>query len=188
MEIILASKSPRRQELLGRIVKEFTIINSNFDEETVVYNGNPETYVMELAKGKGEAVANNLSKPSLVIALDTIVVIDNKVLGKPKNEEDARRMLKALSGNNHKVYSGIYMINTETGKTYNDFAETVVKFSELTDLEISNYIKSKEPMDKAGAYGIQGLGGLFVESINGCYYNVMGLPLNLVYKKMSLLL
>lgn len=188
MEIILASKSPRRQELLGRIVKEFTIVNSNFDENSVIYKGDPETYVMELAKGKGEIVAKNLSKPSIVIALDTIVVIDNKVLGKPKDEEDARSMLKSLSGHNHKVYSGIYMINTETGKCDIDFAETTVRFAKLTELEINNYIESKEPMDKAGAYGIQGLGGLFVEGINGCYYNVMGLPLNLVYKKLSLLL
>ena len=188
MEIILASKSPRRQELLGSNYKEFTIMNSNFDESSVNYKGDPETYVMELAKGKGEIVAKNLSKPSIVIALDTIVVIDNKVLGKPKDEEDARSMLKSLSGHNHKVYSGIYMINTETGKCDIDFAETTVRFAKLTELEINNYIESKEPMDKAGAYGIQGLGGLFVEGINGCYYNVMGLPLNLVYKKLSLLL
>ncbi|MGL5615319.1 MAG: Maf-like protein [Sarcina sp.] len=188
MEIILASKSPRRQELLGRIVKDFTIINSNFDEDSVLYSGDPGKYVMELAKGKGEAVANNVSKPSVVIALDTIVVIDNEVLGKPKSKEDAKCMLKRLSGNNHKVYTGIYIYNNQTKKFDMDFAETTVKFSELTDLEIENYIDSNEPMDKAGAYGIQGLGGLFIESINGCYYNVMGLPLNVVYKKLNLLI
>lgn len=178
MEIVLASKSPRRQELLKRIVDDFKIIESDFDEDTVSFNGNIEEYVKLLAKGKALAVKEKINNSSIIIGVDTVVYYDNEILGKPKNYDDAYRMLLALSGNTHKVYSGVCIIDTEKSKIEDFVCETKVKFSKLTHGQIDKYIKSKEPMDKAGAYGIQGLGGVFVEKIDGCYYNVMGLPIN----------
>lgn len=185
MEVILASKSPRRVEILKKIVKNFSVIQSNFDESTIIFKGDIEKYVKDLSKEKAMEVSRRLKKPSIVIAADTVVFRDGKVLGKPKDEEDAFSMLSSLSGNNHKVYSGICIINTKENTIIKDFDCTEVKFSKLSKKEIENYIRSREPMDKAGAYGIQGLGGAFVEGINGCYYNVMGLPLNKLYKALK---
>ncbi|GKX65111.1 Maf-like protein [Inconstantimicrobium mannanitabidum] len=178
MNVVLASASIRRQELLERLYKEFTIIVSDFDESSVVYKGIPEEYVKELSKGKAMAVCKNINEPSIIIAADTIVVYNNDVLLKPKDEKDAYEMLKKLSGNLHYVYSGITVVNTYNNKIISESVETQVKFSDLNDAEINEYIKTGEPMDKSGAYGIQGYGGVFVEKINGCYYNVVGLPLN----------
>lgn len=180
MKYILASGSLRRQELLHRIIEKFDIVIGDFDEDKVVYQGNIEEYVKELALGKAKSV--NLNEPSTIIAGDTIVTLDNKILGKPKNEEDAFNMLKTLSGRTHRVYSGIVVYNTENNKLEKEALYTEVTFSELSDEEIMAYIKTKEPLDKAGSYGIQGFGGVFVEKINGCYYNVVGLPLNLLNK------
>lgn len=178
MEIVLASKSPRRQELLKRIVDDFKIMESDFDESTVTFNGNVEEYVELLAKGKALNVKDKVDSKSIIIGVDTVVYYNDKVLGKPKNYEEAYSMLLELSGNTHKVYSGVCIFDMEKSKVSTFTCETKVKFSKLTDEQIDKYIKSKEPMDKAGAYGIQGLGGVFVEGIEGCYYNVMGLPLN----------
>ena len=182
MHYILASASPRRQELLTKIVDNFDVIVSNFDEDSVKFNGDVEDYVKTLAEGKGKDVASQAKKDSIIIAADTVVVIDGKILGKPKNADDAYNMLKLLSNKVHRVYSGIAVINTANDVMKNETIFTEVKFSELTHEEIVNYINSKEPLDKAGAYGIQGLGALFVEKINGCYYNVVGLPLNRLNK------
>ena len=178
MEVVLASKSPRRQELLKRIVNDFKIIESNFHEENIVFNGNVEEYVKELAKGKALNIKERVSDRAIIIGVDTVVFYDNKILGKPKNYDDAYSMLSALSGNTHKVYSGVCIFDTEKSQVQSFACETKVKFSKLNKSEIEKYIMSNEPMDKAGAYGIQGLGGVFVERIDGCYYNVMGLPLN----------
>ena len=178
MRIVLASASLRRQELLKRLYNRFDIIISNFDEESVKYNGSPEEYVKELSNGKALDVAQTLDDVAIVIAADTIVVHDNNILLKPKDENDAEKMLKSLSGDIHHVYSGVTVVNTYNGKIVNEAVVTEVKFSELKDEEIKRYIKTGEPMDKAGAYGIQGYGGIFVEKINGSYYNVVGLPLN----------
>ncbi|MPQ42499.1 Maf-like protein [Clostridium tarantellae] len=178
MKVILASKSPRRQELLGRLVDDFEIIESKFDENSIMFKGNPEEYVKELSKAKAEAVFHNEKSESIIISADTVVVHEGRVLGKPKNEEEAYSMLKALSGNTHKVYSGFCVLNTKNASAICDCCCTEVKFSKLTNEQIQKYIKSEEPFDKAGAYGIQGLGGVFVEGISGCYYNVMGLPIN----------
>ena len=180
MHYILASASPRRQELLTKIVEDFDVIVSDFDEDSVKFNGDVEEYVKTLAKGKALDVASKVKEDAIIIAADTIVVIDGKILGKPKNEKDAYDMLNMLSDNVHRVYSGIAVINTEKKLMENKAVFTEVKFSKLTHEDIINYINSKEPLDKAGAYGIQGLGALFVEKINGCYYNVVGLPLNLL--------
>ena len=185
MKVILASKSPRRVEILEKIVKEFEVVQSNFDENTIDFKGDVEKYVKDLSRNKAIEVSKRLNEPSIVIAADTVVFQNGKVLGKPKNEEDAFSMLSSLSGNTHKVYSGICLINTYDDTVVTDCDCTEVKFSELNPRQIRNYINSGEPMDKAGAYGIQGLGGAFVERIEGCYYNVMGLPLNKLYKALE---
>ena len=185
MKVILASKSPRRVEILEKIVKEFEVVQSNFDENTIDFKGDVENYVKDLSRNKAIEVSKRLNEPSIVIAADTVVFQNGKVLEKPKNEEDAFSMLSSLSGNTHKVYSGICLINTYDDTVVTDCDCTEVKFSELNPRQIRNYINSGEPMDKAGAYGIQGLGGAFVERIEGCYYNVMGLPLNKLYKALE---
>ena len=180
MKYVLASASERRMELLKRIITDFEVRVSDFNEEEVEFNGNLNSYVEELAEKKGEAILDSVTEDSIIISADTIVSYDNNVLGKPKDEEDAFKMLKSLSGNVHKVYSGVSVYNTKTAERITVSLSTEVKFSTLTDAKIREYIKSKEPLDKAGAYGIQGLGGVFVEEIHGCYYNVVGLPLNKV--------
>jgi len=182
MKYVLASASERRKELLERIVKNFDIVVSNFDEEKVKYDNDIESYVTELAYGKAKDVLSKVAEDSVIIAADTIVVHNGEVLGKPKDFEHAFKMLKLLSGNVHRVYSAVVVINTLNKRVEKECLFTEVKFSELTENEIVEYIKTGEPFDKAGAYGIQGLGGLFVEKINGCYYNVVGLPLNLLNK------
>lgn len=178
MKIILASASERRVELLGRLTEDFSVIVSDFDEESVDYNGTPDSYVMELSKGKAFSTALKIEEFAYIIACDTVVVCDNEILGKPKDEADAAAMLKRLSGRNHQVYSGITVLDTKSGKYNSDYVKTEVKFSELLDEEIKKYVDSGEPMDKAGAYGIQGFGGVFVEEIHGDYYSVVGLPIN----------
>lgn len=182
MHYILASASPRRQELLTKIVENFEIVVSNFDEDSIQFNGDVENYVKTLAEGKAKNVASLSNDGSIIIAADTVVVIEGKILGKPKSEDDAYNMLKLLSNKVHRVYSGIAVINTANNIMKSEAVFTEVKFSELTHEDIIDYINSKEPLDKAGAYGIQGLGALFVEKINGCYYNVVGLPLNKLNK------
>jgi septum formation protein len=185
LKYVLASGSERRQELLHRIVDEFDIIVSDFDESKVLFKDNIDNYVINLAKGKSLSVKESLREDSIIIAGDTIVVLENKILGKPSNENDAYNMLKLLSGKTHRVYSGIVVINMYNKKIEQESLYTEVKFSNLSDEEIKAYIKTGEPFDKAGAYGIQGYGGVFIESINGCYYNVVGLPLNLLNKMLN---
>lgn len=188
MEIILASSSPRRRELLSRITQNFTVKISDFDESTIGFYGDFGEYVKELSYNKAMDVAKNISKEALIIGADTIVALDDQVLGKPIDEKAAIDMIKSLSGRTHEVYSGITVIKTPELTTLSDFAVTSIKFSDLSDEEILNYVKTKEPLDKAGAYGIQGLGGVFVEEIHGCYYNVVGLPLNKLKKLMDALI
>ncbi len=183
MEIVLASKSPRRQELLRRIVGNFKIIESNFDEDSIKFNGDIEEYVKNIAIGKALNIKNKIENNSLIIGVDTVVFYENKILGKPKNYDDAYSMLSVLSGNTHKVYSGVCIFDTEKLGIKSFVCQTKVTFSKMNKSQIEKYIMSKEPMDKAGAYGIQGLGGVFIEKIDGCYYNVMGLPLNKLNKE-----
>lgn len=178
MNIILASASIRRQELLKRLVSDFEIIVSDFDEDTIKFYGSCSEYVMNLSKGKALNVVKKAEKDSIIIGCDTIVSIDNRVLGKPKDKEEAINMMESLSGRKHEVYSGITIINTMTKEVVSDFSCTSVEFSELSKEEILRYVESDEPFDKAGAYGIQGKAGVFVKEIHGCYYNVVGLPLN----------
>lgn len=186
MEIILASASERRKELLKRIVNDYEVIASDFDESQVEFHGNEDEYVMKIAEGKALAVARKFPKPNkIVIGCDTAVFFENKVLGKPKDTQDAFAMLSMLSGNVHKVYSGLAIVDISKNIVKKDYVCTEVIFSKLSDDQILNYIKTGEPMDKAGAYGIQGYGGIFVEKIHGCYYNVVGLPINKLYSMLN---
>lgn len=180
MQIVLASASDRRKELLQRLCIEFKVMISDFNEESVVFNGDCSKYVQTLATGKALDISKKLQDKGdkIIIGCDTIVSINDKVLGKPKNKRDAFLMLKNLSGQEHQVYSGITLLNTENKIILSDFECTRVIFSELKDEIINWYIETGEPMDKAGAYGIQGFAGAFVKEIHGCYYNVVGLPLN----------
>ncbi|MDD6794575.1 MAG: Maf-like protein [Clostridiaceae bacterium] len=178
MRYVLASASERRCELLKRIIDDFNVVVSNFNEDTVEFDGNIPKYVESIALGKAKEVMQSITEPSIIIAADTVVSINNEILGKPKDEDDAYNMLCKLSDNIHEVFSGIVVINTKSNKILKESLKTKVFFSRLEEKEIKEYIKSKEPMDKAGAYGIQGKGGVFVKRIEGCYYNVVGLPLN----------
>ena len=178
MKVILASASERRQELLCRIVDSFDIMVSNFDENTVIFNGSIDNYVKEISTGKALEVKERLESDAIIISADTVVTFNDRILGKPKDKKDAFQMLKSLQGRSHKVYTGITVINTKKNLIKQESVSTEVTFSEISDDEILKYIETGEPLDKAGAYGIQGKGGVFVESIKGCYYNVVGLPLN----------
>lgn len=178
LSIILASASPRRKELLSILKLDFKIDKSDI-AENMEWDRDPSTLAMSLAFQKGLDVYQRHSQEDVIISADTIVVLDNKVLGKPSNEDEAYEMLRSLSGRTHRVITGISLIGK--GKKIVDFESTIVKMKELSDDEIYGYIRTKEPMDKAGSYGIQGMGGLFVESIIGDYFNIVGLPV----KKLS---
>lgn len=176
IKLILASKSPRRIEMLENLGLCPEIIPANVDENIDEFKNLPDVAVTELAKRKAQAVSEKNSDDNfLIIAADTLVYKGNSLLGKPKDENDAFCMLKTLSGDFHSVYTGFAVCYK--GKTVARSVETKVFFKKLTDEEIYAYIKSKEPMDKAGSYGIQGKGALFVSKIEGDYFNVVGLPL-----------
>lgn len=175
-KIVLASQSPRRRELLGRFISDFEVITDN-SEEVIEEGIAPEEICQKLAMQKAENVAARASEDAIVIAADTIVFIDGKILGKPVNEEEASEMLHRLSGREHHVCTGIAVIDNKKNRRANDFERTTVYFKPMTDGEIDRYIKTGEPMDKAGAYGIQEIGALFVEGLRGDYFNVVGLPL-----------
>lgn len=180
-EIILASASPRRQELLKLILSEFKVIPSDA-EESVPNNISAEETAEYLAVLKAKAVAEN-HKDSIVIGADTCVVVGNTILGKPKDKNDARRMMKMLSGRVHKVITGCAVI--EGKKTTSFSAVTEVEFYALSDSEIEEYINTAEPYDKAGGYGIQGKASLFVKGIKGDYFNVVGLPVAELNRKLK---
>lgn len=179
--IVLASQSPRRQEILDKLNISFDIIPSNFDESSYI-NSNPITFVETLAFEKAKDVASKLTSNYIVIGCDTVVVYNNVIIGKPSNKEHAYDLLKTLVGKKHMVYSGIAIIDNENNVSHVDHGVTEVYMRNINDYEISAYIQTGEPLDKAGAYGIQGIGALLVEKIVGDYYNVMGLPINQLYK------
>ncbi|MCJ7688606.1 MAG: Maf-like protein [Clostridiaceae bacterium] len=181
MNIILASASERREELLKKITSNFKIKTSDFEESDIPFSGSCGDYVMALARGKAMDITSSVKKPAAIIGCDTIVYFNGKVLGKPKDSLEAFQMLSDLSGNTHEVYTGVAVINTETQEISTEYVCTEVKFSKLSESEINNYIETGEPFDKAGAYGIQGAASVFVEQIKGCYYNVVGLPVNKLY-------
>jgi septum formation protein len=190
-KLILASASPRRRELLRMLGLDFEILVSTAEEKNRELPGeqgllgklnspekpcSPGEEAMAFAAGKAGEIAD-LHPDALVIAADTIVVTGEQILGKPRDEEDAREMLSSLSGQWHEVYTGIALVRAAEKKSLLDYERTRVKFHSLSGEEIDRYIRSGEPMDKAGAYGIQGLGAVLVERIEGCFFNVVGLPL-----------
>jgi septum formation protein len=171
--IILASSSPRRSKLLKDAGIEFIVEPSDI-EEVINENLEPKDIVIDLAKQKAQAVSLKHPK-DIVIAADTIVVFNHEILGKPKDEEHAYQMLKMLSSEQHQVYTGVALQLGEKIHAFYSRADVLMK--KLTDFEIKEYIKTKEPIDKAGAYGIQGLGGKLVESYQGDFFTIVGLPL-----------
>ena len=176
MNIILASASPRRKEILENANVKFKIMSSDIEELTLD-GESPCQMVMRLAFEKGIDIANK-QKSDLVISADTIVVLDNNVLGKPKDEKEARYMIESLSGKTHQVITGISLINLENNKKIIDYVISNVKFKNLYEEDINDYISTNESLDKAGAYGIQGYGALLVDEIQGDYFNIVGLPIS----------
>lgn len=173
MKIVLASQSPRRKELLGRMGLEFVTQASKIDESA--FDGlEARELVATLSREKAQWIARQLDGETLVIGADTVVVRDGAALGKPKDAEDAVAMLLSLSGRDHQVCTGVTVCRGD--RILTQVEETQVTFRELTEAEVRQYVSTGEPMDKAGAYGIQGLGGLLVEGIRGDYSNVVGLP------------
>ena len=181
MRYILASKSPRRKELIGEIIPEFEIITSEADE-TLPDGIHPREGVEILAIRKGEGVAK-MHPDAVVISSDTLVELGGIPLGKPVDENDAIRMLTDLSGKSHNVHTGVAI--HYNGRVFSGVASTAVYFREMTDAEIRDYVASGDPMDKAGSYGIQSGGGKFVEKIEGDYDTVVGLSLHLVKDLLS---
>lgn len=171
--IVLASASPRRSQLLTMLGLDFEVRPAK-GEEFLPGGISPEEAVMRLSAQKARNVARECAPEDVVIGADTIVWYDGRILGKPRDEQDAARMLSSLSGNTHTVYTGVTVIRGETALSAAE--ETKVRFRRLSGGEIDGYIKTGEPMDKAGAYGAQGLAALFVEGIEGDFFNVMGLP------------
>ena len=173
--LILASASPRRAALLRMVGMPFRAVPSHASESVDSVLG-PEERVLEVSRRKSEAVATSF-EGELVLGADTIVVVDGEVLEKPANQEDAARMLRQLSGRGHRVYTGMTLIESGRDRSSEDVAVTDVSLRRLSDEDIDRYLAVGESMDKAGAYAAQGVAGMFVESISGCFYNVVGLPL-----------
>lgn len=197
-QIILASQSPRRKELLEQIGLEFEICPAKGEE--IITKSIPEEVVMELSKQKAEEVAamvasfgenhKEITTPSdiLIIGADTVVAYGGKILGKPVDEADAKRMLTMLSGNTHSVFTGVTLVLIDkTGRAGElvFYEKTDVKMHDMTEAEIDRYIETGEPMDKAGSYGIQGKCAIYIEKIDGDYNNVAGLPITRIYQELK---
>jgi septum formation protein len=180
MELVLASQSPRRREILERAGIEIRVCAAGIDESGVA-GESPEEHVRRLARAKAEAVA--VPEGGIVLGADTAVVAGGEILGKPADPDDAARMLRLLSGRWHEVVTGICL--RSAGGLAVDSQTTRVRFAPLTEDEIRRYADSGEPMDKAGGYAIQGLASKFIERIEGCYFNVVGLPMALVYRHLG---
>jgi septum formation protein len=184
VKLILASASPRRAEILRDAGFDFEIQPANANESRLP-GENAEAYVRRVSTAKANAVAQaNLrdGTPAIVIAADTVVLAGQEILPKPKDAEDARRMLRLLSAATHEVLTGLLVIRAYDGISFTHVERTRVEFTRLSETDIDFYIQTQEPFDKAGAYGIQGIGGRFVRRIDGCYFNVMGLPLSRLWE------
>jgi septum formation protein len=175
-KLVLASGSPRRIRMLKELGVEFSVAKSNFREPGYKNNQSPSEFVRKNAQGKAGGVVPQFDD-ALIIGADTVVVYRNRVLGKPETPEEAFEHMQMLKGRTHAVYSGICLVDAAGNKVLCDYEKTFVTFRKLTDSEISFYLSRINPMDKAGAYAIQGEGALIVEKIKGCYYNVVGFPL-----------
>lgn len=178
MKLILASKSPRRKELLKKLGLDFEIVVSEAEED--LQEGDPVLLAEKLALKKARLVAAQQPE-GLVVGADTVVALEGTILGKPKSKDEAVKMLQLLSGKTHRVITGIALVEAPQGRELVSHEITQVSFRTLEAAEIAAYVNTGEPLDKAGAYGIQGLGGLLVERIEGCYNNVVGLPLTKLY-------
>jgi septum formation protein len=176
MKLILASASPRRAQILRDAGISFSVVSSAVDE-TPYPGESPQQMVQRLAEAKAELVAARTIGPALLVAADTVVVLDAQILGKPRSTEDARRMLELFSGRTHSVLTGVCVIRLPEMERRQFLETTNVHFARLTRDEISRYLSTEEPYDKAGAYAIQGHAGRYIPRIEGCYFNVVGLPL-----------
>ena len=186
-KLILASSSPRRRELLSQIGLDFEIRTADVDEHVAA--DSPEELVRKLSHIKASAIRPAEGEaPVTVLGADTIVAVDGKVLGKPADAEDAKRMLRLLQGRSHEVYTGVTLLSyfADGGSACNTFAEeTKVFFAPMTEEEIAEYVATKDPLDKAGAYGIQGFCARYITHIEGDYNNVVGLPVGRVYRELK---
>lgn len=180
MAVILASGSPRRKELMSHISKDFKVIVSDTNEDTDM-SQSVDKIVMDLAKAKADAVKPKCNEDDIIISADTVVALKDKILGKPKDKEDAFSMLKSLSGTSHSVYTGVCITKGTQQKVFAE--KTLVEFYELSDKEINDYIATNDPFDKAGGYGIQSKGVILVKSITGDYFNVVGFPVARIYRE-----
>jgi septum formation protein len=176
MKLILASASPRRAEILRDAAIHFTVLSSAVDE-TPVPGESPHDYVQRVADAKAELVAARAVGPAIIIAADTVVTLDGRIIGKPHSTEDARQLLEKLSGRKHSVITGVTLIRLPDAERRGFVETTHVHFSVLSHDEITRYLATEEPYDKAGAYAIQGRAGRYIPRIEGCYFNVVGLPL-----------
>jgi septum formation protein len=184
MKLILASSSARRAEILASAGLPFSVLSSAVDESP--YPGEaPAALVQRLANAKADLVTARAVGPAIVLAADTIVVLDDKILCKPSSIEDARHMLQQLSGRTHSVLTGVALIRLPDCERRQFIESTLVHFRPVTDQEISSYLATEEPLDKAGAYAIQGQAGRYIPRIEGCYFNVVGLPLSRVLTELK---
>ena len=184
-KIVLASKSPRRAEILTAVGWEFEAIAANIDE-TRIESEDAVTYVERLAWTKAQTVAKRISNHRFVLGADTVVVIEGEILGQPRDDDEARRMLNLLSGKWHEVVTGVALVDAEKPtQVLVEHETTRVRFCKMSANEIDWYVSTGEPSDKAGAYAIQGRGGIFIEEIRGDYFNIIGLPVRLLYELLS---
>jgi septum formation protein len=186
MKLILASSSPRRAEILTNAGLSFSVLSSAVDESP--YPGEtPAALVQRLANAKADLAAARAVGPAIVLAADTVVVTDDEILGKPSSTEDARHMLQQLSGRTHSVLTGVALVRLPDGLRRQFTESTLVQFRPITHEELSSYLSTEEPYDKAGAYAIQGQAGRYIPRIEGCYFNVVGLPLSRVLSELKIL-
>jgi septum formation protein len=186
MKLILASSSPRRAEILANAGLPFSVLSSAVDESP--HPGEtPAALVQRLANAKADLVTARAVGPAIVLGADTVVVLDDKILGKPRSTEEAHHMLQKLSGRTHSVLTGVALIRLPDGERRQFTESTLVHFRPITDEELSSYLATEEPFDKAGSYAIQGQAGRYIPRIEGCYFNVVGLPLSRVLTELQTL-
>ncbi|MBK7868913.1 MAG: septum formation protein Maf [Ignavibacteriales bacterium] len=184
LKIVLASGSPRRKFLLGQIVREIEVVRLDTDESFPLEMHQNDVALMVAKRKMDDAISRGIE--GIIVTADTIVLLDGEILGKPADSEEAKSMLRRLSGKTHTVITGFSVFNTQNDKRIDSYSETKVTFTDLTEDEIAGYVKTGSSLDKAGGYGVQdGYGSIFMEKIDGCYYNVMGLPTNSVYEALK---
>ncbi|HEY8424818.1 MAG TPA: Maf family protein [Limnochordales bacterium] len=184
MTLVLASTSPRRRQLLAMLGTRFELESPSVDESAFDDAASPDRLVMRLAEAKARDVAARRPH-DVVVGADTVVVLDGQILGKPRDREEARRMLTRLSGRTHQVWTGVAVVHLVAGRVAVEAERTDVTFRALSADEVDRYVQLGEGMDKAGAYAVQGVGAVFVERLEGCYFNVVGLPLARLHRMLE---